>query len=146
MKHLLSLTLSHYGLALFFFGVYTSIIYLICLMLPAIGADIDSLITGISLMLVSLPLLLSRKTLAEAISESRIARWLVFSVSGFRREDLATVKRRRGRADVAFIIGMILGLLTFYVDPLVITSVLIAIPALYILFISPEAGVVVFLQ
>ena len=39
---------------------------------------------------------------------------------------------------------MILGLLTFYVDPLVITSVLIAIPALYILFISPEAGVVVF--
>lgn len=144
MKHLLSLTLSHYGLALFFFGVYTSIIYLICLMLPAIGADIDSLITGISLMLVSLPLLLSRKTLAEAISESRIARWLVFSVSGFRREDLATVKRRRGRADVAFIIGMILGLLTFYVDPLVITSVLIAIPALYILFISPEAGVVVF--
>lgn len=144
MKRLLSLTLSYYGTSLFFFGVYTSIIYLICLMLPAIDADIDSLISGVSLMLVSLPLLLSRKTLAEAISESRTASWLVFSVFGFRREDLATVKRRRGRADVAFIIGMILGFLTFYVDPLVIISVLIAIPALYILFLSPEAGVVVF--
>jgi|GEM_PF-1125226 len=144
MKRLLSLTLSYYGTALFFFGVYTSIIYLICLMLPAMGADMDSLITGVSLMLVSLPLLLSRKTLAEAISESRIARWLVFSVFGFRREDLASVKRSRGRADVAFIVGMILGFLTFYVDPLVIISGLVAIPALYILFLSPEAGVVVF--
>ena len=66
----------------------------------------------------SVPLIFSGKTLAEAVLESRVGGLGAFEMLGFRREEAAMPRERHKRCDLAMLVGMILGLLSFYVDML----------------------------
>lgn len=146
IKKLLATPVKSYGKMLLSFGVYTVIIYFILLLVPEFEmADISALITGFSLCIVSVPLLLSRQNLAFSIGSNKITRTVFSEIFDF-RDETYQVKTYKSRAITNFLIllGMLAGLLTFFVDPLVILySSLLLVAA--VIVITPEIGVVILL-
>lgn len=137
------LTLRSYGTFLFSFGFYTSIIYAIKAVATSLTADTDALVSGVLLMLLSVPLLLSGKTLAEAVTSSGLSSYLIFDILGYRRDEAEAGKRPQRRADVTFIVGMVTGLLTFYFDPQIIIGVILSLVLFYVVMSKPESGVII---
>ena len=99
--------------------------------------------------LAAIPLILSKKTLAEALVGSVVGRAMM-KATGFREEDLAP-EGRGGRFNIAFLMGLFCGALTFWVPgrllvgPLTAEAVVLgAIAAMfgaYLILIRPELGV-----
>lgn len=148
INRLPDVTLRAYGTFIFSLGLYSSLVYIIRQIASTLTSDIDSLIMGIMLMMMSVPLLFSGKTLAEAALESRIGDLVAFEILGFRREDAAArtgvgiEKRRRKRCDIAMLVGMIFGLCSFYIDLFTIVCFILASVVSYFAFVRPEFGVI----
>ena len=136
------LTMRSYGSFLFSFGFYASVIFAIKAVATSLTAEYDALVSGVVMMLCSVPLLLSGKTLAGAVASSRLLSYVVFDILGFRREEAESDRAPYGRADMAFLAGMIAGLLTFYVEPLRVLGAMISLLMLLIVLHKPETGVI----
>lgn len=144
MRALLATSVKLYGNCLLSFGIYTVLVYYIKEFVPGLGqADISFLITGICVAAVSLPLMTSKKSLAEAVGESKMARLLFISIFGFREESFEVPpKRSRARSNAAVIAGILCGLLTFFVHPLYIpVSIGFAVSGMLIM-VNPEIGII----
>jgi O-antigen ligase len=90
---------------------------------------------------MSLPLLFSTKTLAQSVLESKLVSFFVFGIIGADRESFTKNIESKDTALIPFILGMLLGLLSFAFEPLLIVIALLGlIMALAILKI-PEFGV-----
>ena len=143
LKHLLATPVKSYGKSLLSFGIYTVIIYFILLLVPEFEApDVSSLIIGLATCMVSVPLLLSRQNLAFSLGNNKITRTVFSEIFDF-RDETYQVKTYKSRAINNFLIlmGICAGLLTFFVDPLmVLSSSLIIVVA--VIVITPEIGVV----
>ena len=131
-----------YGTFLLSTGLYIAVIYVIKSVSSTLYSDIDDLITSAMLLLLSIPLLASGKTLAEAVCTSRTASFIAFDMLGYRPEVAQANKTAYRRCDIALIAGMIAGLLSFYFDPLAIVLTICAAACLYIILTKPEAGVI----
>lgn len=136
------LTVRSYGMFFFSFGFYTSVIFAIKTVATSLTADIDALLTGAAFILLSVPLLFSTKTLAGAVISSRFASYLVIDILGYRREKAASETVPRRRLDIMFIAGMILGLLTFFVEPHQVVGAILLILLAGAVFCNPETGVI----
>lgn len=137
-----AVTVRAYGTFVFSLGFYSMLVYVIKAIASTMTADIDALVTSVMLILISLPLLFSKKTLAEAVLESKAASFIAFDILGYRREVAALQREPRGRCDTPMLIGMVLGLLTFYVDIIYVMALVGAVIGIYLLSSRPEAGVV----
>ena len=137
------LTMRSYGTFLFSFGFYISIVFAIKAIATSLTAEYDALVSGIVLMLGSVPLLLSRKTFAGAVASSRFMSYLAFDILGYRREAADTGHAPRSRSDVMFLFGMIAGLLTFFFTPGLIIGAFLSLLLLYIVFAKPETGIII---
>ena len=135
-------TVRSYGTFLFSFGFYTSIIYAIKQVATTLTADTDALVSGLIFMLLSVPLLFSGKTLAAAVSSSRFISYIAFDILGYRREEASSKGRVYRRADTSFILGMILGLFSFYFSPGRIIGVLLSLVMFYVIMSKPETGII----
>lgn len=136
------MTLRSYGTFLFSLGFYTSIIYAIKAVATTLTADTDALVSGVMLMLLSVPLLLSGKTLAEAVLSSGLSSFLVFDILGFRRDEAEAGRSPHKRADMMFLVGMAMGLLTFYIEPYHIIGAFLSLVLLFVVMSKPESGVI----
>lgn len=134
------LTLRSYGVFFLSFGLYTSIIFAIKALATTITAETDALISGAMMMIVSIPLLFSRKTLAEAVTLSTAVSYIAFDVLGFRRDDAGLAKKPRGRLDTPFLAGMIAGLSTFFFEPERVMLFFLAAVVLFVSAAKPETG------
>ena len=104
-----------YGNFLLSFGLYTLLVFLVKRYAVTAGTpSIIHLTTGTTLVLISLPLLFSHRSLADAIMSGTLLRYLLFSIAGLRPE---LVEHKGsiggGKKNIAFIFGMALGALTF---------------------------------
>lgn len=135
-------TLRAYGTLLFSLGLYSVIVFIIKAVASTLTSDVDALVTSISLMIAAVPLLFSKKTLAEAVLDSKAGSFVAFDLLGYRREEAALSRRVRGRCDTPMLIGMVLGLCSFYVDILYIIAAMSAVVAIYFLLTRPESGAV----
>lgn len=142
MSFLPWMTVRSYGAFFFSFGFYASVIFGIKAVAASLTADYDALVSGVTLMLCSVPLLLSGKTLAGAVASSRLLSYVVFDVLGFRREEAEAKRTPSGRADMAFLAGMIAGLLTFYVEPMRVLGAIVSLLLLFTVLHKPETGVI----
>lgn len=134
------LALRVYGVFFLSFGLYTSVIFAIKAVATTLTAEVDSLVVGAMMAVLSLPLLLSRKTLAEAVTSSSAMSYLAFDILGFRREDASAQTPAVRRLDTPFLAGMIAGLLTFYFKPGTVVMLLLAATAICIAASKPETG------
>ena len=139
----LGIPLKSYGKATFFFGVYTVIVYLIRLIVPNLSeSDLGVLITGLSLCIISLPMFLSKDTLARALETGVITNMLCEECLGYRKEafDVAA-KSSRVKSNILIFSGMLLGMITLFIHPLYLILTMALLLALLIVLNTPEIGV-----
>ncbi|MBQ7011450.1 MAG: O-antigen ligase family protein [Clostridia bacterium] len=137
--------LSVYGMFFLAFGVYTLLAGLIKVVALRM-ADVSFLYFAIPIVCITaaIPMLISRKkVMATQLAESKLMAPLLFSVLGLRRELFRVAPSGGGRKNVAFIIGTVLGALTYFLPPLAVVAVPVCILAAYSVLLSPEAGLIV---
>lgn len=143
-KILLGTPLKIYGNYFLTFGLYTVFAYFVR-RVTAFGAEpeADMIVFGVVAVLASMPLLLSKESLASAIGSSRSARALFCGVFGFREECFEVeAKPTRMRANVAIVLGMVSGFLTFIIEPIHLIALLLGIVIISLVIATPEIGVV----
>lgn len=140
---LLSIPLKAYGSAVFAFGLYTVVVFLIRWAFPTlVSANVEYLWTGIVLCVISIPVLLSRDSLARALGKGCITGMLFRDAFGLREETFALKPRlKRSQSNLLLFGGMLLGLLTLFVHPWIILAAITIVILLSVVFSSPEVGV-----
>ena len=142
-KLLTSFPLKAYGSLFFSFGLYVTLTYLIRLFLPIIEtADASVAIIGVSVCIISVPMLLSSNTVAESVGRSKIVGTFFKEMFGF-RDEAFEAKRKKSKSSIMIIIGMLLGVLTLWVHPLAILASIALLILLAIVIASPEVGIVI---
>ncbi len=140
----LSLPLKSCGSFLFFFGFYTVLIYLFKWLLPdLIPADISYAIVGALCCILAIPMRLSRDNIAESIVKGRMTHSIFIDGLGFREEafDIPT-KHSRAKSNIVLLLGMLLGILTFFVNPLHILLATAFLIGISLILSNPEIGVI----
>lgn len=139
----LGVPLKSYGKATFFFGVYTILVYLIRLIVPNLTeSDFGCFITGLVLCLISLPMLLSKESLARALDSGVITNMLCSEFLGYRKESFEiTLKSSRTKSNILIFLGMLLGMVTIFIHPLYLILTILLLLALIIVLNTPEIGI-----
>ena len=139
----LSVPLKSYGKAIFFFGVYTVLVYLIRLVIPSLNrSDVGYVLTGLAACIVALPTFRSKESLARALDSGVLTNMLCSDFFGYRKECFELPRKpSRAKNNILIFIGMIFGMLTLFVHPLLLLVFLLLILAFIIILNTPEIGV-----
>lgn len=129
------------GMFLLTFGVYSAAVSLIVRLFTTEDADSGALYFGIFLAVASIPLLLSKKSIAASLTDSRVG-GIVCEYMGIRREILGG-DGTCGRMSHGFIAGVICGTLTFAFSPPSVLGFILMLAAVCIILTVPEAGLVI---
>lgn len=142
-RKMLLIPLKSYGVSLFFFGLYTVMICLIRWVVPGLTeAGAEYILIGVSTCIVSIPLLISYDSLAEASGKSMILGSFLRDVFGLREEAFeGEVSSGRGASNLLLCFGMLMGLLTLFVHPFTILLACFAVVIMGLIFTAPEIGV-----
>ena len=103
--------------------------------------DLTLLLLGVSVTVVSLPLLFSGKSISHSLTESPFCRFLLFSVMGIRPDALCTDENRRGSSPVAVVFGIGLGLIGAFSSPLPAFLLPFGLIGVIAVLSQPEIGV-----
>ncbi|MBQ2766729.1 MAG: O-antigen ligase family protein [Clostridia bacterium] len=141
-NYLLSCSLRMYGLFFSSFAVYTLLIFLIQRYALSLQAENGTFLMGTVILLAALPLLASRQPLAEALLNSAFLRPLLLNVAGVPRELLENRRLSRGRRNhIAFLAGVALGLLTYFIPAVLLLLILAGAVAVMLVLSMPEIGI-----
>ena len=144
-KNIVTMPLRTLGGALFFFGIYSVIIYLLRLFLPVISeADISYAITGVVICISVIPMLLSQNNIANAVGKSIFLGTLFSEVLGYREEVFKQrTNKNKTKGNILMFFGIALGVLTLAIHPLIIMAAIIAVVLIALVFTAPEIGVLI---
>lgn len=139
IRYLLRCRVRVYGTFFLTFGSYSAASYLLELLGEEKSAPTMTLVVSVVLIGVSLPLLSCNDSLSRALAQSRLAP-PILSLLGIRGEALR-MEGSAGRSNVAFALGMLVGLCSFFVSPVWITAGMLGIFLAYRVFVTPELGI-----
>ena len=134
-----------YGTYLLSFGIYTILAYFAKLIIPIAGdADMDCIFIGIGTCIISIPLILSKGILANAVKNGRILGTIFIEGLGYREETFERESSLKIRhSGISILLGLISGVATFFIHPIyLITLAALGIVA-SVIFISPEVGILI---
>lgn len=134
--------------AMFFLsgGIYTFLIALIKRFSLQGGEwSISHIFFSLFLCALSVPLFFSDKKLSEVLQDSILTRTLLFSAMGLSARDIKNEGAPRGKMNIAFLLGLALGVSTYLIDPFVIALGTVGIAAACFTMISPEFAVIAIL-
>ena len=145
LKRLMGASVKNYGNLFLSFGIYSIIATLFRQLIQgAIEFDIELFGLSILSIIVSFPMLLSKESLGSALGRGRITRLIFVNAFGFKNEDFDIVsKRTRRRANVSIMTGIILGLMTFFVNSYYLIFGCVAVVAVLLVMASPEIGIMI---
>lgn len=140
---MLASSMKAYGIFTFSFSLYSALIYLFRVFYFDARDKVEpTMILSLVLMIVaSVMMISSRHTLASALLTSPAASFFLFRVVGIRREALEGIREREGRFNIAFIAGIIFGIASFFVHPLILLALMIGAVGAYLVLVKPEFGV-----
>lgn len=140
---LLTLRMRQYGVFTFTFGLYTVLMYALgrYAFPDAYAGSFISLFIGALALVMAMPIILSRKTLQECLSTGHIARLLFSGIFGLLCDNDYGHVPHRGRSEIAFAAGMVLGVSTFAIDCGRLLLTLLIMLVLCLVLCSPEGGV-----
>lgn len=141
-EHILGCSLRVYGAFCMIFGIYAMLMYTVQVYALHMRVDFGRFLTGGMIVLLSVPMLASKKSLAECIQGSRIARYLFVDVLRI-PEVKFTQELRVGSAkyNAAVIAGMVFGFMTYFASPLAILAAFLLVVVCWVIFYQPEAGI-----
>ena len=142
-QYFCSVPLHFYGNFSLFFGIYTIVVYLVKMFLfSTADANSDYLIIGATLTLCAIPMLFCRYSLAHSLKKSFICKMIFQDAFGFSNETFEDKGGKiKGRGNYMLLLGLLAGTMTFFVNPLVIISVIGALVLIGLIAASPEIGV-----
>ncbi len=144
MRFFLGCRVKIYGTFLATFGIYTATATAV---MSLIGRDIGNVINhpnvivAIIMLVSAVPLILSKKTLSEALLNSKSGK-LIMMITGFGSASVRNTVGDGGHMNTAFLVGIVCGALTYSVSPLYIIGAIFAVIWCYIVLVKPEVGVV----
>ncbi len=143
---LLTMSCNVYGLFFLVYGAATVILYYALLFITnKYNNGVSGLLTGISVIICSLPLIMKNSSAAETLRTSRLGRRLVFNYFCIPEENLNLEKKLGGTAYmlVAAFAGLAFGALTYFVHPIYLPLLFVATAVLFTVLASPETGVII---
>ncbi len=143
MRGLLRCRLKVIGAFLVSFGIYTALISLIQNLLGGDASVIFStgeMIVSVAMIIASIPLILSKRSIGESLTETFIGR-LIMKFTGYTDEDIDTSSGYIGRMNIAFGLGIVCGIISYWISSLYILCAIVAVFAMYIVLVRPEIGV-----
>lgn len=144
MRFLIGCKLRLYGSFFITSGIYTALVYFLKkFVLESSTSDSSYILLALIFSLISLPLLMSGKTFAEAVSASSIGHFLVWDTFGIADEKLLSVKLKRGdNYNIAIIAGIIFGVLSYFISPLYLLAGIALVVFVALIMANPEIGVI----
>ena len=144
LKMLASFPVRSYGGMTFFFGLYIVITHFIRLLLNyGNSTDSTSLFFGIITCIVSLPLLISKESLSVAVYKGKITNFIFYRFFGLKEEAFEPINYTfKHHSNILNFLGMLLGVLTLWIQPWVIVAAIGAIVVISLIIISPEIGII----
>ena len=142
-SYLLGCSLRVYGIFLLTFGGYTVLIHYIKLLaFPSAMFGNGTLIWGIISIVLAIPMIGSRHSVAELLQNGLLMHLLLIDTFGITEDrfDVSRVKKG-GRYNVALLLGMFVGILTFILPPQYIILFLLSILGIAVVMSYPEIGV-----
>ena len=142
---ILETPLKNYGNYCLSFGLYTVFMYFFRRFFALLAtADMGHFITGAVFIIISIPMLTSKISLAQALGRSVISRAVLCDALGMRDESFEiAAKQTRFRANLVIILGIASGLLTLFIDPIHIPLAVLLICAIAMILSTPEMGILV---
>lgn len=136
---LLCVKLRVYGVFLFSFLIYSALAAAVGFFRFSRG-EFTSVIIPACLSAAAVPLLVSTKTLSQALGDAVLGKFAV----EFSGNSLTELDRERvcGRSNAAFLLGLVLGVLSYFVSPLYMLLGLAGLIGAALVFNSPEFGTV----
>lgn len=142
---LFCLPMAIYGLFLLLYGLLGVALYFVMpLFYPAAAPDLEHLILSAVLAVLSLPAVLTKKTLAETLVTGRVPRFVLIRLLGFPEDRMETyrIKMPAVLPYVTPLLAVAAAVGALFVHPLLIPALLVAVGAVGLIFTYPEAGVV----
>ncbi len=102
-----------------------------------------SLICGIVVFAVAIPLLFSDRSIIELCSESTLVSSFLTRVVGVPNEILRRRGKLRSSQSPAVILGIVLGMMTYFIAPIYMLTGVATVVAVSLIFTYPEFGVVI---
>lgn len=143
MKFLLGCRLKVYGAFLASFGLYTAVVaFIMSIVENTVAGLVDNSYVIMSVILIasSIPLLMSKKRLCEALVSSNVGK-LILKITDYTENEANDVVGDGGQVNSAFLVGIICGALTYSLSPFYICLVLVGAVAAYLILVKPELGV-----
>jgi hypothetical protein len=140
-RALLQCSVNSYGIFLLFFGCYAIVTYYVTAGLTPERSHFGYAITGGLLVLASLPLFASTRSLACSLRTSRVFRLLLIDTFGIAEERFRSYDDKgKERYIAALILAIVLGSLTFIIPPYTILLAIGGGVLLLMILRDPEVG------
>lgn len=142
---LLSTKLASFGIFFFSYGFYLILIQVIKeYVLPVEHLAMSGIIVGIAYMVFGTLCLFSKRNVAHAIYHSKFLNGALFEFLGLRAMNIAEMAEKENKKgwNPSFIFGMIFGLISTVLDPIMILAVILLFALFYMIIVSPEAGII----
>ena len=132
-----------YGSFMLVFGIYTGLIYFLKrYALPTDTSDEFYFWFAVSSILISLPLLICKKTLAETLAKSRSGNFVINEMFGIQTEKLGVGGTASGESyNIAIVFGIIAGSVTYFLNPIHIIMFIVMLLTVGLVMSYPEIGV-----
>lgn len=130
-----------FGVAMFSFSFVTVFITLVRYYLVSYAIQ-ENIVLGLLLAVISIPLLTSKKRVGEALLDGRLSGYLMTKIlcvdeSRYERDDT----RSGGSYALAFTWSALLGLLTYFISPLVFVQIIVVLALFALVMCYPELGI-----
>ncbi len=144
MSRLASSYVRQYGAFAFAFGFYGALMYFLSnfVVRPMTALPLSYAVVEGVILLLSIPMMASRKTAAYALCRSRLANAILFGLFGIRSESVAEYGNGKKRIKYPFIVGTVAGLATYFVPPLHMIGFAAGLLCVYAIVVTPETGLI----
>ncbi len=141
---LLRISLRDYGIMFFVMGALISVLYPLNDYILFLNVTLNMFISGMTVCVLSIPMLFSAKSLSYNIYTSKLCNHLLYNFLGLNKEKMRVVaeKPRISLLNVVFFIGIGLGVLSYFVFPLKLLAIIGVLVLSYCVLRTPEIGVI----
>ncbi len=140
MNSLSRLSMRVLGVFLMSAGIFTLVPQLLLYFALKENGQILGCAVAMLMVMCSIPLLFSKRALCTAVYESGVFGRIARSFCGFSERSFAAEGEAYGRKTVAFIFGLVFGIISCFVSPLYIIIGIVGIVGAYIVLLHPECG------
>ena len=145
--HMLRLNMRVYGTFFLVFGFYSVGMSLLKYVITDTFVDPDSFVIGVLLVIVGIPMMFLKRPLAQVLRESVVCRLIFIKLLRIHEDKFyPRNQRENSRYSVALVLGMLLGVSTYFVSPIELISALVMLIAVGVVLSLPEVGIMAMLS